>query len=602
MRTPTLQHFYLEKPMILLILITFISVVLWIGKGDFYTKGEPREASVAVSMLEKNQWILPEAYADEIAYKPPLTHWLMAVFSLPRGEVTPFSARLPSALAFVGLIVTTFLFFGKNLKTRDSFLAALVLLTSFELHRAAMTSRVDMLLTFLIVWTLTCLFRWEERNKLKGFPVWVVVIMGLATLTKGPVGIVLPLLVFGIYLLFLKYNIRKIAGKLIPIALASLVLPLIWYLAAYRVGGKEFLDMVWAENFGRFSGSENLNIHYDLGHREGWWYNLLTLAAGFIPWTILLLISLSGIRFTLHGRHNNRTPHSLPDTGYRALWSSFVHQDKIKLFSAIAAIVIFVFYCIPVSKRSVYLMPAYPFISIFIAQYILYLRERKPEIFSVFDIFTSVIACLVSLIVLLTVIFPVIDPVSLTAHFVKKQQTLDAIACTWQSFQGFSILHILLLSVLLYSLFVFFRHFGKKKYLKVLYAVIGVYLALNLVLDGIFLPAYKDGISVKPYAENLQEKYPVKEGNLFVTNNLLEYGNLYGLNFYLHNRFRNFEKEQPSDGFLLIGKEGFEKISRRYGNDYHFTLLDEYNNKTRDGERVIYLFAIRRNPITNYVH
>lgn len=582
MRPPALQYFYLEKPMILLILITFISVVLWIGKGDFYTKGEPREASVAVSMLEKNQWILPEAYADEIAYKPPLTHWLMAVFSLPRGEVTPFSARLPSALAFVGLIVIAFLFFGKNLKSQDSFLVALILLTSFELHRAAMTSRVDMLLTFLIVLALTRLFRWEEREKLKGFPVWAVIIHGLAALTKGPVGIVLPLLVFGIYLLFLKYNVWKIAGKLIPIALASLVFPLIWYLLAYKAGGKEFLDIVWAENFGRFLGSENLNIHYDLGHREAGWYNLLTLAAGFIPWTILLVISLFGLPYSK----------KIPDI--KSLWHSFVHQDKIKLFSAIAAIVIFVFYCIPVSKRSVYLMPAYPFISIFIAQYILYLRENKPAISFVFDIFISVIACIVSLIVLLTVIFPVIDPVSLVAHFVKRQQTLDAIACTWQSFQDFSMLHVLLLLTLVYSLFVFFRHFKKKNYLKVLYAAIGVYLALNLVLDGMFLPAYKDGISVKPYAESLREKYSIKEDNLFVTNNLLEYGNLYGMNFYLHNRFRNFEKEQPSDGFLLIGKEGFEKITRRYGKNYRFTLLDEYNNKTRDGERVILLFAIRR--------
>ncbi|MDR1632108.1 MAG: glycosyltransferase family 39 protein [Dysgonamonadaceae bacterium] len=581
MRPPTLQYFYLEKPMILLILITFISVVLWIGKGDFYTKGEPREAAAAVSMLEKGQWILPESYADEIAYKPPLTHWLMAVFSLPRGEVTPFSARLPSALAFVALLVTTFLFFGKNLKSQDSFLAVLILLTSFELHRAAMTSRVDMLLAFLIVWALTRLFRWEERKQLCGFPVWAVVIQGLATLTKGPVGIVLPLLVFGVYLLFLKYNIWKIAGKLIPVALASLVLPLIWYLPAYGVGGKEFLDMVWAENFGRFLGSDNLNIHYDLGHREAWWYNLLTLAAGFIPWTILLFISLFGLHYSK----------KIPNM--KSLWHSFVHQDKIKLFSAIAAIVIFVFYCIPMSKRSVYLMPAYPFISIFIAQYVLYLRENKPKVFSVFDIFISVIACMVGLIVLLTVIFPVIEPISLAAHFVKKQQTLDMIACTWQSFRGFSMMPVLLLLTLAYSLFVFFRHFKKKNYLKVLYAGIGVYLALNLVLDGVFLPAYKDGISVKPYAESLREKYPIKEDNLFVTNNLLEYGNMYGMNFYMHNRFRNFEKEQPSDGFLLTGKAAFEKILQRYGKDYQFTLLDEYNNKTRDGERVILLVKLR---------
>lgn len=582
MRSPTLQYFYLEKPMTLLILITFISVILWIGKGDFYTKGEPREASVAVSMLEKKQWILPEAYADEIAYKPPLTHWLMAVFSLPRGEVTPFASRLPSALAFVGLIIVSLLFFGKNLKFQDSFLAALILLTSFELHRAAMTSRVDMLLTFLIVWSLTRLFRWEERKKLKGFPVWAVAILGLAALTKGPVGIVLPLLVFGVYLLFLKYNTWKIAGKLIPVALASLVLPLIWYFLAYQVGGKAFLDIVWAENFGRFLGSENLSIHYDLGHREAWWYNFLTLAAGFIPWTILLLISLFGLNYS------KKIP------GVKSLWNAFIHQDKIKLFSAIAAIVIIVFYCIPLSKRSVYLMPAYPFISIFVAQYVLYLRENKTKTTSIFGIFISIIACVVSLIVLLTVIFPVIDPVSFVSLFVKKQRILDEIAYTWQSFQGFSMLPVLLLLVLLYSIFVFFIHLGKKNYLKVLYSTIGVYLALNLVLDGIFLPAYKDGISVKPYAQSLEERYPVKENNLFVTNDLFKFGsNMYGLNFYMHNRFKNFEKEQPSEGLFLVGKDAFEKVSQYFGKDYQFTLLEEYKNKPRDGERVLLLFDFK---------
>jgi 4-amino-4-deoxy-L-arabinose transferase-like glycosyltransferase len=583
MRPPTLQYFYLEKPMTLLILITFISVVLWIGQGDFYTKGEPREASVAVSMLEKNQWILPEAYADEIAYKPPLTHWLMAVFSLPRGEVTPFSSRLPSALAFVGLIVVTFLFFGKNLKFQDSFLAALIMLTSFELHRAAMTSRVDMLLTFLIVWSLTRLFRWEERKKLEGFPIWVVIIQGFAALTKGPVGMLLPLLVFGVYLLFLQYNIWKIAGKLIPVALASLVLPLIWYLMAYRIEGKEFLDIIWAENFGRFLGLQNLSIHYDLGHREAWWYNFLTLAAGFIPWAILLFMSLFGLNYS------KKIP------GVKSLWNAFIHQDKIKLFSAIAAMVIIVFYCIPLSKRSVYLMPAYPFISLFIAQYVLFLRENKTKITSIFGVFISIIACIVGLIVLLSVIFPVIDPVSFASHFVKKQRTLDEVAYIWQSFQGFSIWYVLLLLVLLYSIFVFFKHLGKKNYLKVLYATIGVYLAVNLVLDGIFLPAYKNGISVKSYAESLEEKYQLKENGLFVMNNLMEYGgNMYGLNFYLHNRFRNFEKEQPSEGLFLVGKEAFKNVSEHFGKDYCFTLLEEYKNKTRDGERVIFLFDIQK--------
>jgi hypothetical protein len=69
---------------------------------------------------------------------------------------------------------------------------------------------------------------------------------------------------------------------------------------------------------------------------------------------------------------------------------------------------------------------------------------------------------------------------------------------------------------------------------------------------------------------------------------------MYGLNFYLHNNFRNFEKEQPSEGLFLIGKEAFEKVSQHFGDDYQFTLLEEYNNKTRDGERVILLIALQK--------
>ena len=72
MRTPTLQYLYLQKPITMVIVICIISVLPWIGLGDFSTKGEPREAAVAVSMLETGNWILPQVYANEFAYKPPL--------------------------------------------------------------------------------------------------------------------------------------------------------------------------------------------------------------------------------------------------------------------------------------------------------------------------------------------------------------------------------------------------------------------------------------------------------------------------------------------------------------------------------------------------
>ena len=171
MRTPTLQYLYLQKPITMVIVICIISVLPWIGLGDFSTKGEPREAAVAVSMLETGNWVLPQVYANEFAYKPPLAHWLMAVASLPQGYVSEFTSRLPSALAFIILIGFTLVFFGKRLRFQQAFIATLLLITCIEIHRAAMTTRVDMLLTTFIVIGLYQLYRWEDKLEIKGVPI-----------------------------------------------------------------------------------------------------------------------------------------------------------------------------------------------------------------------------------------------------------------------------------------------------------------------------------------------------------------------------------------------------------------------------------------------
>lgn len=582
MRTRTLQYLYLQRPLISLILITIFSVICWIGMGDFYTKGEPREASVALSMMKDNNWILPQAYADEVAYKPPLNHWLIAVFSMPTGEVTPFTSRLPSALAFLGIIVVSFFLFGRKLKFTETYLACIILLTSFELHRAAMTSRVDMLLTFFILTGLLCLYKWEVREKVTGLPPIIPILLGLAALTKGPVGIVLPLLVFGIYLLLLKYNFRKIAGKLILVALCAMILPGIWYFFAYKTGGKEFLDLVWAENFGRFLGSSHLNISYELGHEEPFWYNFVTLLGGFIPWTLFLFVSLFAIKYSF----------KIP--GFKIIRDRMLSMEKVKLFSLVAAIVIIVFYCIPSSKRSVYLMPAYPFIALFIAQFILHITEYRPWVNRIFSISISIIGIFIVLFCLTTVITHTINPVELISRFTKHQKTLNDVDAILYSLNNPKILYTFLICVLITALYILFYQLRKKNNLKLLYATIGVYFTIFLVVDGIFLPAFKNGISVRPLAEKLKSEYDLSSYPVYVMNNLREYSNMYGMNFYLKNNFLNFEKEKPEQGYFLSGKDSFQKVLAKYGSQYDFRLLNELNNRTRDGEKVIQFYFFSR--------
>ena len=63
------------------IIISALTLLPFLGNTDFTTKGEPREAVVAVSMLSQYNWILPINNGFDIPYKPPFFQWCIAAFS-----------------------------------------------------------------------------------------------------------------------------------------------------------------------------------------------------------------------------------------------------------------------------------------------------------------------------------------------------------------------------------------------------------------------------------------------------------------------------------------------------------------------------------------
>jgi 4-amino-4-deoxy-L-arabinose transferase-like glycosyltransferase len=90
----TLRSFYF------VVVLAIALSVPWLGRS-FHTRGEPREALVAQAMLATGNWISPPAYDGAVPSKPPFSHWLIALSSLPSGKVTETTSRLPSAVAFV---------------------------------------------------------------------------------------------------------------------------------------------------------------------------------------------------------------------------------------------------------------------------------------------------------------------------------------------------------------------------------------------------------------------------------------------------------------------------------------------------------------------
>jgi 4-amino-4-deoxy-L-arabinose transferase-like glycosyltransferase len=555
MRTSALQYLYLQKPVSSVIIICALALLPWIN-SDFYTKGEPREASVAVSMLESGNRILPKVYAEEFAFKPPLAHWLMAAFSLPRGHVSESASRLPSALAQIVLIGCMLAFFGKRIRFQEAFIATLLLITSLEIHRAGLTARVDMLLTTFTVLGLMALYRWENKLELKGLPLAAPLMFSCAILTKGPVGVILPLFVFFVYLLSLRrYSFFKIVKSLLYIGISSAFIPMLWYVAAYRQGGEEFLNVMLAENFGRFFHLSESSINYDLGHEEGIFYNILTLLAGFTPWTLLFVLSLFGIRW--------RRPHKSfkQILGDALAWFNSI--EKMKRFSIVAAVCIIFFYTLPSSKRSVYLMPAYPFISLLLAWYFIYITENRSKVTRVFGVVLASIASVLFL-ASFAVMIGAVKPGCFADDTLKG--VLHTLIDSSLSLKIIMIFLLLSIATVIYQL-------SGRINIKILYATILLTFCVNIFVDGVVMKAIRQDRSAKPFAELIMKEYSLNSGNVYVMNSLREYSNLYALNFYMGNRFRNFETDRPESGFFLVAENDLPKIMERYGSQYRFVRL-----------------------------
>ena len=557
-----IQTFYMRRPVICILLLSMLLMLPFIGIGDFYTKGEPREASQAISMIQDGKWILPLEYADEISFKPPLMQWLIAGISLVAGNVTEATSRLPSALSLIGLTVFTLIFLLRRKSKMEAVLAALIFLTNFEIHRNGLECRLDMTLAFFMSMALMEMFKWEER-KLKGFPVLLVVFLGCASLVKGPVGIVLPCFVFGIYLLIIKYSFWKALWKNAMIAVPALLMLSVWYVMAYRQEGDHFLAIAFAENVGRFLGMNRdaLGIDYHLGHNAPFWYYFPAILTGFLPWSLALVFAAFAFGYKKWWK-------GVKESG-TSWFQRFATMDRVTLFSLLVVAVFIFFYAFPSSKRSVYILPVYPFASYLLARVFLWVEKNRP---SIFRIIGRIILGIATSLLLLTGIFHFLNLSGFVALFITDAKTLNDVALFSDYFMNPGWPGILLWLFLLVVSMLYIGWMRMKNVRTLVFGFFTLFISMQIFLEGTVYPVFKNGYSVQQVAREFSSAYNLK-GKMYVMNNLRYYGNLYGLNFYLHNEFKNFEKELPPDGYLIIGKNGLPIVREKFLGKYGFVVL-----------------------------
>ena len=532
-----------NKAFTIVCVIAVMLTVPFLGLTDFYSKGEPREAVVAYTMVEHGNWILPINNGGDIPYKPPFFHWCIALFSLLQGHVSEFTSRLPSALALVAMSVGGFVFFAKRKNANMALLATLLSLTAFEVHRAGINCRVDMVNTAFMVGALFLMFRWWERGK-HTMPWLAILCMSGATLTKGPVGMLLPCAVMGVFMLTQRESLWSTVWRLGLTALLSLVLPLCWYYAAYLQGGDEFLRLVKDENIDRLLGK----MAYE-SHENPFWYNFLTLITGWLPYTLLFVFSL----FVLPWKRFSKS----------GFMQSVRRAEPMQVFVWLAFGLILFFYCIPKSKRSVYLLPCYPFMAWLMAQYVVWLVANRLSAVKAYAWLMGVLGVMLSVafVVLKTGVVP--DTLFHGKHAADNIAMLHALESI--SVSPSHLLFALLPAAVGVATIMTLLKKDDNLRNRVVWLSLSVVVVLFLALDSTFQPAVLNTKADKPLAPQIEQRFDMTKMYSYMSSPMLHF---FSLNFYLGDRIQQFEKVKPEDGVLMIPEDDVEEFKKTVGRGY----------------------------------
>ncbi|MGB7710091.1 MAG: glycosyltransferase family 39 protein [Microcoleus sp.] len=371
---------------------------LWnLGNIGLVDETEPLFAEAARQMTVTGDFITPYFNGATRFDKPPLVYWLMAVAYRAIG-VNEWAVRLPSALSAIGLTCLGFYTLskqegssatdsvtdltdvrkkeeGKRNEEAEKFphspnfplshsprlpiflstpwIGAALIALNPQTIAWGRTGVSDMLLVSCMCSALLAFFlgyTLEEEREKAGFSTvsssrfpnqWYLtfyVLIALAILTKGPVGIVLPALIVGSFSLYLG-NFRQLWREMRPVSgiLIILAIALPWFILVILANGQTYIDSFFGyHNFQRFTQVVNR-------HSAPWYFYFFVVLLGFAPWSIYLPVAIARTRFW-----------------QRSYWRRQPRSAQLSLFALFWFGCIFGFFTISVTKLPSYVLPLMP--------------------------------------------------------------------------------------------------------------------------------------------------------------------------------------------------------------------------------------------------
>lgn len=314
-------------------LVCLILIFSSLGSAALFEPDEGRNAEKAREILVLGDWLTPHQNFVPALDKPIFFHWLVAL-SFKLFGISEWSARLPSALAALGCVFLVNRFARLQWGPWEARWSCLVLITSAEFFVLSRVVIFDMTLTFFIALALFSFYALTQNDDpaaWKAHRLLMYGAMGAATLVKGPIGLIVPAMIIFFYL-FLTGRwllLRRLNLPLGAIVYFTVVAP--WYLGVEFRNPGYLRYFLWEEHFVRYMTPQ-------FGKTENWYYFFIVLGAGFLPWSLLLPLTVKN------------------------LWKWTF--DDAHLFLVLWAVLPFLLFSASNSKLAHYILPIYPAVAI----------------------------------------------------------------------------------------------------------------------------------------------------------------------------------------------------------------------------------------------
>ena len=347
--------------LILFSIIAFCILLVELGSTSLWGS-EDRWAEVTRNILLSGDWFHPAINGKIYFDKPLISYWLIAIPAIVTGVLNEFIIRLPSALAAMAALVSTFLLADKHWDRRTAIISGWLLLTAYGFIFWARKGAADIENLAVIIIAVTLYFNWAEKPSFRSY-LWFGLVCSIGAHTKGlpaivvPIAVILPDLIRDkkwknhlnwkvctvIFICIIVYLLPFILSAItdmpvawsIPKSFDSLKMP--EWAQPYR---KQLcgLYLVWKENV--------LRAFEPFDHQEPFFAYFLHLPRILLPWTPVFLLAIV------------------------SFFKNWKNLDSKNRWVLEAIIIIFILFSLSGSKRWYYILPIIPFCAILTASFI----------------------------------------------------------------------------------------------------------------------------------------------------------------------------------------------------------------------------------------